>query len=211
MNKILIIVIIILFLSPLIASCVTPSNPKQDVANQLSAEIKLTGPIDSSIFEDYTKFQDWIDHINTIIRITNDEFHTNINEVDSSSSNYEEFKRLMRYSPLIGSYNDLYNSAILLPSANDSDYTNFYANLTKFFIDFCWIDSQLSYHIAYTTTGDVVSTFGLDELAPYVGGDAAFSEIESGIHWGIRGLTDNLPDNLVNFIENYVNVTNSSI
>jgi len=70
----------------------------------------------------------------------------------------------------------------------------------------------LSYHIAYTTTGDIVDAFGLDALAPYVGGETAFSAIESTIHWGIRGVTDNLPNSVIDFIENpTTNLTSSGI
>jgi len=126
MGKIPIIIMTLLFLTPLIAGCTVPhSDTGKEIANKLSTEIKLTGPLDSSIFDDFSKFQDWVGHINTIIGIMNEELHTKIPDIGSSSSDYEQFKRLLKYSPLIGSYNNLYNSAILLPSDNDSDYTNF--------------------------------------------------------------------------------------
>jgi hypothetical protein len=209
MNKFPIILVIFLFLTSLIAGCTTTTqDSKKNIANDLAAQIKLTGPLDSSIFDDYSKFQEWVGHINTVIRIMNEKIHTKLSEIDSTPSGYDNFKTLMKYSPLIGSYNDLYNSAVALPSENDLDYTNFYVNLTKFSFDFAVLQSQLSYHIAYSATGEIVSTFGLDELAPYVG-DTAFSAFESGIHWTFRGAIDNQTNNLINYVGNQV--SNSTI
>ena len=123
MHKIFSIVIIFLILTSLIAGCTTTTTiSKREIADELSAKIKSIGKIDSSIVDDYNNFQDTIRKINTIIRIMNEKIGTKLDEIGTSSSDFENFKKVMRYSPLIGSYDDLYESSCRLPSTIDSDY-----------------------------------------------------------------------------------------
>ena len=109
----------------------------------------------------------------------------------------------MKYSPLIGTYDDLYESSCALPSENDSDYDSFYIDLTKFSFDFGMLNAQLSYHISYRATGEIASLFGLESLAPYIG-YKAYGAILSGIHWTFRGAIDNETENIFNLVKNQV-------
>lgn len=211
MDKILSILMTLLVLTSIIAGCTISSDPKKEIANELSEKIKITGKIDSSLFDDYSKFQDTIGKINRIVRIVNEKTGTTIPEMTTSSSDYEKFKILLKYSPLIGSYDDLYESATILPSMNDSDYNNFYIDLTKFSFDFGILQSQVSYHVAYRATGEIASTFGLKALTPYIGNEA-YSAILSGVHWTFRGVIDNQTDVFFNFVKNQViDSTNLSV
>jgi len=210
MHKIFSIVLIFLIFTSLIAGCTktTTSTSKREIANELSAKIKSIGKIDSSIVDDYNKFQDTIGKINTIIRVINEKIGTKLEEIGTSSSDFEKFKRLMRYSPLIGSYDDLYESSCRLPSTIDSDYDRFYIDLTKFSLDYGMLNAQLSYHISYRATGEIATRLGLERLAPYIGYEA-YGALLSGIHWTFRGEFDNLTENTFNFVENQI--TNSTI
>lgn len=201
MDKILLILASLMFIISIIAGCAAVSDTKKEIANDLSAQIKNIGKIDSSIFEDNSKFLDTSKKINTFIRIMNEKIETKLPELDTSSSDFEKIKGILKYSPLIGSYNELYESAYLLPSENDSDYTNFYIDLTRFSLDFAMLESQLSYRISYRATGEIATQFGLEKLAPYIG-YKAYGAILSGIHWTFRGVIDNETGDLFNAIQN---------
>jgi hypothetical protein len=138
----------------------------------------------------------------------NEQLHTNIDQLKADPPDYENFKRLAKYSPLIGSYDNLYDSAITLPSNNDSDYNIFYKNLIIFSLDLGAIQYQLSYHVAYSSTRELASSLGLDEIRPYIGNEA-YSAVLSGIHWTIRENFNNQTQTLFNFIGE--KITNISI
>jgi len=201
MDKFLLIALILLIITSFIAGCISTSNPKKEIADNIAANIKPLGKIDSSIFDDYSKFQDAMGKINRIIRIVNERLKTQLSEFGTGSSDFEKFRELktaLTYSPLIGPYNDLYDSASLLPNDNDSDYTSFYVNLTRLSIDAAMIESQLSYHVAYDATG-IVSRYGLYKLEPYIGKEE-YSAILSSIHWTIRGEFENETGKLINSV-----------
>jgi len=204
MDKLFIVLLVLLIITSFIAGCTSTSDPKKELADEIAANIKPIGKIDSSIFDDYSEFQDAMGKINRVIKVINERMSTRLPEIGTSPLDFENFKALkvaLKYSPLIGPYNDLYDCASFLPSDHDSNYTNFYVNLTKLSFDAGMIGSQLSYHVAYDTTG-IASRYGLDVLEPYIGKEE-YSALLSGTHWIIRGKFENQTNQIINFVINH--------
>ena len=179
-------------------------NTSKRFADELSIKIKLIGPIDDSIFNDYSKFKNVIKKINELIIITNENIQTEIPEVGSSISDFERFnevKIVLKYSPLIDPYNQLYESAKKLPSENTTDYDQFYSDLGRFSLEICVLESQMSYKIAYRTTGEIAYNFKLYKFTPYIGNEG-YRILLSEIHWSLRGRIENQTSGIINYFIN---------
>jgi len=180
------------------------TSPDKKIADELSTQIKTIGPIDDSIFYDYAKFKDFIIKINHLISIINENLQTEIPEIGSTISDFEKIKGMrtvLKYSPIINPYNQLYGSAIKLPSEKKTDYDQFYLDLGKFSVDICFIESKISYKLAYKATGDIAYKFKLYKFVPYVGYEG-YRIMLSGIHWYLRGRIDNQSQEIMNFLLN---------
>jgi hypothetical protein len=201
------IILIIFFI--FLAGCSQPATnenalPGKKIADELSSQIRTIGPIDDSIFEDYSKYQDGIKKVNQLTRIINDKIKTEIPEVGSTISDFEKFKEIkivLQYTPLVEPYNQLYQSSLKLPSENKTDYNSFYTDIGIFSLEVCIIESKMSYKIAYKTTGELASNFKLYQLSPYIG-DEGYKVLLSEIHWSIREQIDNQTKVLSNFLIN---------
>lgn len=175
-----------------LAGCSQPATnenaPGKKIADELSSQIRTIGPIDDSIFEDYSNFQEGIKKVNQLTRIINEKIKTEIPEIGSTLTDFEKFKEIkivLQYAPLVEPYNQLYESSLNLPSENKTDYNFFYTDLGKFSLEVCIIESKMSYKIAYKTTGELANYFKLNQLSPYLG-DEGYKVLLSEIHWSIR-------------------------
>jgi hypothetical protein len=159
------------------------------LADSLANNIKAIGPINETFFDDYDTFYRQTYRINHIAKTLNQEFGTQIPEIDLSKENFmgiQEIRKALGYSALIDSYNKLYESAEKLPSNRDEDYWEFYKNLFLFMADFYFLEEKVAYQASFKTTGIIATKLGLAKTQAVLG-PKGYGLLLSEIHWMLRG------------------------
>lgn len=161
----------------------------KNFADYLATEIKEIGPVNETYFEDYKTFKRQTYRINRLSGTVNEKFGTDIPKMGLSREYYDRLrvaKKTMGYIPLIGSYNDLYESSEDLPSNQDEDYWEFYKNLFIFAADFAFIEQKVGYNVAFKSTGELAKAVKLYKSQKVLG-SKGYGLLLSEIHWKIRG------------------------
>ena len=126
-----------------------------DTALEISSEIKEFPPIDETTFASVSKFKNFVNDINEILKVSNNRFGTNFRRIETNDVKFKEFSRnlnkIQKYTPLIKSYNNLINSANSINKNKSETINRFYENLFLFGIDVVLVHNQVFHKFTYTS------------------------------------------------------------
>jgi hypothetical protein len=170
--------------SPSTINEVVASN--QDFPSEVVEDVAKLPLLDISSVENYQQFTDFADAVNVLVKLLNKESNGtfSIPLIDISFTEYQNMSRVItKYSPLIGNYNDVVESAKQVHNGK-SDKKEFYKASAILGLEVAVIFSGIFYQISYDSVGVVYRAVGLNRFAFEYPSCVSF--ILSEAHWAIR-------------------------
>lgn len=173
-----------------------------DTAIKISSHLKELDTIDPTELENYDNFQKHMDRFNRISDIIKENTGKDFGKIKVSPDKYNEIMASMvKYTPLIHSYNELIMSSRSLDSGNEESIKRFYIALFLVGTDIVLIESGAIYKGTYKSVGEINQALGLREVVPYMG-YSGYGLFLSTIHWTLREYIQGLKDDLYQILLN---------
>lgn len=190
MKKFIVIVALLLFLTGCdfsTGNVVINDNLKQFTNETLPLKVAKLEPINLNSVETFDTYKSFVDDINNLIKILNEQndlFH--IEPFNPSRMGWEKASRLItEYSPLINNYNEVVLSAkAFKENPSEDSKRQFYLASGKFAFETSLIAGAVFYTASYETVGIAYRAIGLNKFAFKC--PSCVSIILSQAHWTIR-------------------------
>ncbi len=162
-----------------------------NVSNSLPIKIAQLDSIDLSHISSQAEYIEFAGKLNNFIEIMNDELDLDVPLLKIESDSWEKFsKNLNKYSPVIGNYNAVVDSAVKFSHTHLSDdKKTFYILSMALIFEVGTIAFASFYSISYNTIGTFYFKSGLSRYAQ--NHPVLVSKILSWFHWTYRNILVN--------------------
>lgn len=181
---------------PQIAQC---QSSQQSVSNQISERDELYDSllsnsatsigslplITSSGIQSFEQYKELADTMNDGAKILNAGFEHQIPFLEDTLEGYDKASKIIvKYAPLIGSYNDMVNAARNVDVSNPDSATCFYIQTGIFSLELTLISTAVYAGPAYVIVGNAYRASGLQFIAFKC--PSCVSTVLSHAHWFVR-------------------------
>jgi hypothetical protein len=151
--------------------------------------------LDNETIQKSTMYHEAADVINLIIHILNKEVGLDHYELEGTQTEYEQLsKAITEYTPLVGNYNRIVQSAKDYKNGDSKAKEEFYFAIAEFSLELILIQSAVFYKPAYKMTGFIYRNIGINRLAFKY--PAIISFLLSKIHWYLRNSMVDISSNV---------------
>lgn len=153
--------------------------------NELIRNIGEMPKIDNETFDTFDSYKQLADKINFLLKFLNKECGFEYKLLDKSTEEYDTISNhIIRYTPLVGNYNELIESAQSYNESDEETVKNFYISLGVFGFEFALIFGHVWYKTSFNVVGVFYKYSGLNRLAFKC--PTLISTILSMAHWELR-------------------------
>ena len=162
-----------------------PSNETQRRAETVRAAQTLCSDSDTSVFDTVDKFDRQSPRLTHATNTINEHFNKEIstNRLQSMMSGVD---KISKFTPLVGSYNRMYDASCEVDQNDDESIEQFYMASAAFGVEAALVQQQVFFKSSFVATRYTTNRLSLMKLRT-VTGNKGYGLLLSEVHWAYRG------------------------